>query len=309
MGWGRWLWVARCSRRCRAFSRRRHPSRSAPSFDGDHIRLDKFSERLNFGWLQVLIRAGRGRPAMSTSHLSPGFGRGSFDHMASPRSNAARTRRRAPGRWCVEAAGQALRVGPTPAPCHRPGRSTIHLFADFRPDDGAGANTSTRGDGKTGMADWRSSPNTQDPRPRLHNRERIRILARRRKSDSSYGSIRGETSPGASDAPKPAPCCKERPPRLEQRPGRQPRTSISSCTPWASNKFSQRPETEPRRGKKRPTPCRGSQPAPRHCDDCIGRWRAGISRHARPTRRPRIIDPGMSAPSRPAVTVEFTVTD
>ena len=116
----------------------------------------------------------------------------------------------------------------------------------------------TKGGGKTGMADWRSWPNTQDWRPRLHNRERIRSLARRRKSDNSYGSNRGEPAPGATDAPKPAPRCKERPPRPEQRSGRQPRTSISSCTPWASNKFSQRPGTEPRRGKERLTPCRVS---------------------------------------------------
>jgi len=272
-----------------AFSRCHCPSRSAPSLDGDHIRLDKFRERPNFGRLQVLIRAGRGRPAMYTSHLSPGFGRGSFDHMASLRSNAARTRRWAPGSWCVWAAGQALRLGPTPAPCHRPGRSTIHLFADFRPDDGAGANTSTRGDGKTGMADWRSSPNTQDRRPGLHNRERIRSLARRRKSDSSYGGNRSEPAPGATGAPKPAPRCKERPPRPEQRPGRQPRTSISSCTPWASSKCSQRPETAARRCDE-PTdaPVGLPQSAPRHCDDCIGRWRAAISRHARrPAGRPR----------------------
>jgi hypothetical protein len=38
-----------------AFSRCHCPSRSAPSLDGDHIRLDKFSERLNFGRLQVSI--------------------------------------------------------------------------------------------------------------------------------------------------------------------------------------------------------------------------------------------------------------
>jgi hypothetical protein len=67
-----------------AFSRCRHPLRSAPSLDGHHTRSDKFSERLNFRRLQMLIWAGRGRPAMYTSHLSPGSGRGSFGHKASP---------------------------------------------------------------------------------------------------------------------------------------------------------------------------------------------------------------------------------
>jgi len=148
------------------------------------------------------------------------------------------------------------------------------------------------------MADWRSWPNTQDRRPRLHNRERIRSLAHRRMSDSSYGSNRSEPAPGATGAPKPAPRCKERPPRPEQRPGRQPRTSIPSCTTWASCKCSQRPETAARRCDE-PTdvPVGLPQSAPRHCDDCIGRWRAAISRLRTDLPAGRsIIDPRMSAP-------------
>jgi hypothetical protein len=291
-----------------ACSRCHCPSRSAPSLDGDHIGLDKFSERLNFERLQVLIWAGRGRPAMYTSHLSPGFGRGSFGHKA---SRWGRTRpaqgRWAPGGWCVG----GCRPSPSRWPgsmSPEPGRSTAQLLPVSVPASDAGlvhgAAANTRSDGKTGMADWRSSPNTQDWRPRLHNRERIRSLARRRMWDSSYGSIRGGPKPGATDAPKPAPRCKERPPWPEQGPGRQPGTSISSCTPWASNKFSQRPETEPRRGKERLTPCQVFAAASRHCDDCIGRWRAGISRHAR-ARKPRTVDPRMSAPRKPGVAVEL----
>ena len=165
----------------------------------------------------------------------------------------------------------------------------------------SGTRFNTRGDDKTGMVDWRSWPNTQDWRPRPHNRERIRSLDRRRMWDSSYESSRSEPAPGATDAPKPAPRCKERPPPPEQRLGRQPRTSISSCTPWASNKSSHRPEIEPRRGNERLTPCRVSWPAPRHCDDSIGGWRAAISHHARPPGGRQIINPRISKPIKARV--------
>jgi hypothetical protein len=103
------------------------------------IGLVKFSERLNFGRPQVLIWAGRGRPAMYTSDLSPGVGRGSFGPGAFlvtwPLSGiAAGKRERGSGELVHRGCRPSPSLGPTRL--HVSGAGGVQrpeLFAGFRP--------------------------------------------------------------------------------------------------------------------------------------------------------------------------------